>query len=111
MKPTAPQRRLLKEGEFDSPKLIQYKIQTSINNAKEMEGWDIIHTTKEQNEFYGLGATSTVASRFWTIEQAKKWAHKSDGDNIAINKLHDERFNMPCFIALVEYHYPDYEEE
>lgn len=106
---TAPQRRLLNEGEFDSPSLIQYKITTAIDHGKQMEGWDIFTTTKEQNKLYGLGATASVIARFFEKDTAKEWALKADGDETTIRKWFDERFQIPCYLALVEYRYPEYE--
>ena len=110
MEPTAPQRRLMAEGEFDSPSLIQYKISSALKQAKDMEGWDVFSTDRDSNTYFGFGATATVAARFWEKSVANEWANKADGDKATLQKWHDERFNMPCWLALVEYKYSDYEE-
>jgi hypothetical protein len=107
---TAPQRDLLNEGEFDSHELIEYKIQKALKRAKEMEGWDMFATPREQNINLMEEDLRTVVSRFWTKDVANEWAVLADGDKATVQKWNDERFQMPCFLALVTFYSPEYEE-
>ena len=107
---TAPQQTLLKEGEFDTHKIIEYKIHKAIEHAKELEGWDMFSTPREQNIKLEKGDLRTVTSRFWSKDTAEDWVTKADGDKATIKKWNDERFRMPCFLAIITYYSPEYEE-
>lgn len=107
---TAPQRRLLNEGEFDTHEIIEYKIQTAMERAREMEGWDVFATPREQNINLMGEDLRTVAARFFEKDVAQEWASKADGDKAQLQKWFDERFKMPCYLALVTWYSPEYEE-
>ena len=99
--------RMLFEGEFDSPDILQWKISQAAQLAREMEGWDIVVSPVEQNKFFGLGAHASVAARFFEEDVAKEWLLKTEADKRTIQKWFDERFRMPCFLAMTQFDYPE----
>jgi hypothetical protein len=98
---------LLFEGEFDSPDVLDWKIQHAAELAKSMEGWDVNVSPVEQNRFYDVGNHASVAARFFEKDVAKKWLLKTEADKRTIQKWFDERFGMPCFLAMAEFDYPE----
>lgn len=106
---TAPQRRLINEGEFDSHELIEYKIQRAMEMAREMEGWDVFSTPREQNINLMGEDYRTVAARFLERDVADRWAHLADGDHAKIHEWHDERFHWDCYLVVVTWLSPGYE--
>lgn len=89
----------------ETPELIEYKIQRAMTKALELEGWDVFSTSREQNLNLREEDLRTVAARFWLKETAWNWVHYADGDKYQVQKWTDERFRMPCYLALVEYHF------
>jgi hypothetical protein len=106
---TASQRKVLSEGEFDSHEVIEYKIQTALERAREMEGWDVFATPREQNINLMGEDLRTVAARFFEEDVAREWAVKADSDKAGIQKWFDERFRMPCYIATATWYSPEYQ--
>ena len=107
---TAAQLKLISEGEFDSHELIEYKVQSAMQKAREMEGWDVFATSREQNNNLMDEDLRTVAARFFEEKTANEWASKADSDKATVQEWPDERFRMPCFLALVTWYSPEYEE-
>jgi hypothetical protein len=97
----------LLEGEFDSPEILSWKIQQAQDLARKMEGWDIVVAQAKQNRFFDLGNHASVAARFFEQDIAREWALKTEADRKTIRRWNDERFQMPCFIAKVEFDYPE----
>ena len=88
-----------------TPELIEYKIQRAMTKARELEGWDVFSTSREQNLNLLEEDLRTVAARFWLKETAWDWVRYADGDKNQVQRWIDERFGMPCYLALVEYHF------
>lgn len=102
---TAPQRNILFENEYKNPKIKDYEIDEAIKLARGLDGWDVFATSLEQNKKLLGEKVRTVAARFWTKDQAKKWLLMIDPDDRQLQKWFDERFEMPCYLATATYQY------
>lgn len=97
----------MNEGEFDTPEIIEFHVQKAIENARQLEGWDIFATSREQNINLLDEDLRTVTARFFEEEAARGWARNANGDQIKIRRWFDERLKMPCFVATVTYNFPE----
>lgn len=107
---TGPQKKFLTESEYDTPKIIDFKIEQALEKARELEGWDVFATDRLGNLKHLGEDLRTVAARFWEKETAFAWVQAADPDLHSVRKWNDERFNMPCFLAVLKFKYPHYDE-
>lgn len=110
MGPTGPQKKILRESGYDNPRVIDFKVEQAMGKARELEGWDVFATSRESNLKLLGEDVRTVAARFWEKERAFEWIKTADPDLQSVRKWNDERFNMPCFLAMITYKYPHYDE-